>query len=92
MAHDIYLNNTKIKVSQFNVELKEGKRLVSIVFPVTSEKYHDITTLLYQETFQLIVPQKEINTHVKIMKYYTSITNLYEENQVGEFTLQLIED
>ena len=64
---------------------------ISLHFNVTSEDYHDVTTLLYKETFDVKVPEKDFMFKGTIQEYSTSITNLYEKDQVGEFTLSLVE-
>lgn len=64
---------------------------VWVEFKVTSEEYHDITTLLYKEKFQIKVPEKDIHFHGKIQQYSTSVTNLYEKGNVADFKLCLRE-
>ena len=41
--------------------------------------------------FRIRVPQKELDFPAAITNYSTSITNLYEENQVADYSLELTE-
>ncbi|MFP7171164.1 DUF3219 family protein [Terribacillus sp. 7520-G] len=72
---------------------KGGQQLheIRFKFPVTSEAYHDVAVLLYKDDFQVEVPEDEIAFEATIKQYSTSITNLYEEGQVGEYSLVLEE-
>lgn len=88
---DILLKGRKIKAYTYEVHKENGKHKIAVKFHVKSEEYHEVTTLLYEGSFQVEVPQQNLNFHGKIQEYSTSITNLYEENQVGDFSLVLIE-
>ncbi|MFP7495240.1 DUF3219 family protein [Terribacillus saccharophilus] len=72
---------------------KDGKQLheIQFKFPVTSETYHDVAVLLYKDDFHVEVPDEDIVFDATIKQYSTSITNLYEKNQVGEYSLVLEE-
>ncbi|MEC0283968.1 DUF3219 family protein [Terribacillus saccharophilus] len=72
---------------------KNGKELneISFKFPVTSEDYHDVAVLLYKDDFRVEVPEENIAFEAAIKQYSTSITNLYEKDQVGEYSLVLEE-
>lgn len=72
---------------------KSGKQLheIKFKFPVTSEVYHDVAVLLYKDDFQVEVPEDNLVFYASIKQYSTSITNLYEEGQVGEYSLVLEE-
>lgn len=88
---DIFLDGRKIKAHTYEQHEENGKRNIDVKFYVNSEEYHEVTTLLYRGSFQVEVPQHNLNFHGKIQEYSTSITNLYEENQLGDFSLVLIE-
>ena len=88
---EIILDNTLIKVSQYTEEKVNGLHQISIVFDVTSEEYHDIATLLYKGTFEVTIPDSLLFFKGTITNYSTSITNLYEKGQVGEYKLSLLE-
>lgn len=72
---------------------RNGRDLIKIGFDfkVSSSEYHDVTTLLYKNNFNVKVPDLELSFQATISNYSTSITNLYEENNVGDFYLELIE-
>ena len=97
MIDEILLNNVPIAITDFHEEKFPDKatgkelRKIGFDFKVTSEEYHEITTLLYEMNFQVNIPAKNIEFPATIHTYSTSITNLYEENQVGDFKLTLIE-
>ncbi|NYE04053.1 hypothetical protein F4694_000797 [Bacillus niacini] len=60
MLNEIVLNETTIKVHKYEEE-KEGRlHKISVEFPVRSEDYHDITTLLYKGTFDVKVPERDL--------------------------------
>lgn len=71
----------------------EGKERIKagFDFKVKSEDYHDVTTLLYLNDFIIRIPEMELEFPATISNYSTSITNLYKENEVGDFRLELIE-
>ena len=97
MAEEVLLNDVSISITDFHEEevndKATGKKLrkIGFNFKVTSEDYHEITTLLYQMNFQVKIPEKDLEFPATIHNYSTSITNLYKENQVGDFKLELIE-
>ncbi|WP_210469297.1 DUF3219 family protein [Sporosarcina sp. 6E9] len=97
MVQQVFLNDVSFSITDFHEEWVNDKvtgkkfRKISFNFKVTSEEYHDITTLLYQMNFHVKVPEKELEFPATIHSYSTSITNLYKENQVGDFKLDLIE-
>ncbi|MEH7223427.1 DUF3219 family protein [Bacillus sp. JJ1566] len=91
MVTEIYLNDYKLDVSNYHDETENDRLLIKIDFKVSSEDYHDVTTLLYKGNFDLKVPERNIACTATIHEYSTSITNLYEKNQVGDFTLTLRE-
>ena len=91
MVTEIYLNDYKLEVSNYQEENSKDILLVKIDFKVSHENYHDVTTLLYKGNFDLRVPDRNIACKVSIQEYSTSITNLYEKDQVGVFTLTLRE-
>ncbi|WP_227936478.1 DUF3219 family protein [Alkalihalobacillus deserti] len=68
-----------------------GENKMVIDFQVSSEDYYRITTLLYEMTFDVKVAERNLDSRATISNYSTSFTNLYEENQVGVFHLELIE-
>ncbi|MCQ6274929.1 DUF3219 family protein [Bacillus sp. V3B] len=91
MVKEIVLNDTVIKVKRYKEEKIRGLHNISIHFDVTSDEYHDVTTMLYKGTFDVKVPERDLMFKGKIQEYSTSITNLYEKGRVGDFTLSLLE-
>ncbi|MCM3109392.1 DUF3219 family protein [Lederbergia lenta] len=91
MLSELILNDTTIKVSKCIEEKVNNLYKVSVEFDVTSEQYHDITTLLYEGIFDVKIPDNDVAFKGKIYHYSTSITNLYEKDQIAIFTLSLIE-
>jgi len=98
MVTEVILNDVRIKVSGYGEEViidsKTGSELYKINFDFkvrSGKEYHDITTLLYKTTFDVKVPERELEFRGTIYNYSTSITNLYKENAVGDFKLELLE-
>ncbi len=91
MVKEIILNNTLINVHSFEQRKVNNSLEISADFEVTSEAYHDIATLLYEGTFDVKVPESGLSFRGTIKQYSTSITNLYEEGQVGNYSLTLVE-
>ncbi|MGG0737705.1 DUF3219 family protein [Niallia taxi] len=91
MVNKIKLNDTVIHVKSYKEELIDGLHSITVVFDVGNEDYHAITTLLYKNDFQVTVPEIELSFAAAIQQYSTSVTNLYEKGNVGEFTLTLLE-
>jgi hypothetical protein len=87
----ILLNGKSIETHKYLEEKENGKHKVSMSFYVSSEEYHEVTTLLYKGSFNVEIPKNELRFHGSIQKYSTSVTNLYEKGQVGEFELVLLE-
>lgn len=97
MTIQIILNGKSFSGSDFIEETmidqknKIERKKISFTFPVTSEEYHDVTTLLYENDFNVTVPDKNLQFEATIYRYATPLTNLYEDNQVSEYELELIE-
>ncbi|AZV41875.1 DUF3219 family protein [Peribacillus asahii] len=91
MAKTIILNNYSISVKEYGEKKTKDGDLISVTFDVTSEDYHDVTTLLYKRAFDVKIPERNREFKGTIQQYSTSITNLYEKGNVGEFKLCLLE-
>lgn len=91
MVSKIVLNNRVIPIYKYDEYFNEGRRNIVVDFNVTSEDYHDIATLLYEGTFNVQVPEKNLEFKGSIQNYYTSITNLYKEGEVADYHLRLQE-
>jgi len=78
LVRELYLNEMKLELQSYEEEKKKGLIKISVKFPVTSEEYHEVATMLYEGTFD-----------VRMTNYFTSITNLYEKDKVGIYSLTL---
>ncbi|MFC5731732.1 DUF3219 family protein [Cytobacillus gottheilii] len=91
MNNEILLNGTSIKVKSLNHNLAGSLHKITVVFNVNSEEYHDIAVLLYEKSFQVSVPSLQLAFTGEIVHYFTSLTNLYEKGNVGEYTVTFSE-
>ncbi|WP_047154840.1 DUF3219 family protein [Aneurinibacillus tyrosinisolvens] len=98
MATEVILNGVNIKTTGYQQEVihdeKTGNELHKIGFDFkvrSGEEYHTITTLLYEMIFDIKVPEHKLEFRGTIHNYSTSFTNLYKEDTVGDFKLELIE-
>ncbi|TWT02392.1 DUF3219 family protein [Planomicrobium sp. CPCC 101079] len=93
----VWIDDTKIDALNFRAETipdavsGKKKQKITFDFKVTSAEYHDIAVLLYKMEFRIRVPEKEMDFFAAISNYSTSITNLYKENQVADYKLELTE-
>ena len=93
----VWIDDTEIDAFNFQEELiadnvsGKTKQKIAFDFKVTSAEYHDIAVLLYKMEFRIRVPEKELDFFAAISNYSTSITNLYKENQVADYKLELTE-
>ena len=92
MPNTMILNDRVIPLTRYEEEKINGLHKISVIFNVTSEEYHDITTLLYLGTFEVEIPESNLRFRGTIHNYSTSITNLYLEDQVGEYKLTVLEE
>ncbi len=91
MVKEMILNDQRIELTGFEEKEENGRLVISVKFNVTSAEYHDVTTLLYEETFDVSVPEKDMKFKGVITNYLTSLDNLYEDNQMGEYQVTLTE-
>jgi hypothetical protein len=95
MNRKVVVNDMELDTFDYahEVSSKDGDVLQEIRFKfhVTSEAYHDVAVLLYKNDFHVEVPEDGIRFNAIIKQYSTSITNLYEADQVGEYVLVLQE-
>ncbi|EHL78050.1 DUF3219 family protein [Bacillus smithii] len=95
MVTKVVLNGVAIQAEEFEEEVirQNGVPLhkIRFAFKVRSNEYHDIATLLYEKTFDVSVPEKDLNFRGTIQNYSTSVTNLYKENEVADYRLELVE-
>lgn len=91
MKKKIILNDTSILVKSLDHEIADDLNKITAVFDVNSEEYHDIAVLLYEKNFKIAVPSMQLSFLGEIVHYYTSLTNLYEAGNVGEYTVTFLE-
>jgi len=91
LVKEIVLNDTVIQLENYKEETVNNLRKVVLDFKVTSEDYHDIAVLLYEGMFNVKVPERNLAFRGTIQQYSTSITNLYEKGEVGDYHVCLLE-
>jgi len=91
LVKEIVLNDTVIQLENYKEETVNDLRKVVLDFKVTSEDYHDIAVLLYEGTFDVKVPDRNLSFRGTIQQYSTSITNLYDKGEVGDYHVCLLE-
>ncbi|WP_080848345.1 DUF3219 family protein [Cytobacillus gottheilii] len=91
MNKEIFLNGTSINVKGLKHDVAGSLHKITVVFDVNSEEYHDIAVLLYEKNFEVSVPSLQLAFSGEIVHYYTSLTNLYEKGNVGEYTVTFLE-
>lgn len=97
MTTEIWINDTVIHAYQFTEETVAAGTADTLLkkiifdFKVTSKDYHDIAVLLYEMEFQIRIPEKQWDFRAAISNYSTSITNLYNDNEVADYHLELVE-
>ncbi|MCY8894807.1 YkvR family protein [Bacillus spizizenii] len=84
------LNDVTLEMAAYQEE-SEPKRKIAFTLNVTSETYHDIAVLLYEKTFTVEVPERNLAFGGEITNYSTSLTNLYEAGSVSEFYIEITE-
>lgn len=89
----IILNEYPIDTQDLQIkrDSKTGMKKIQTTFQVTHEDYHAVTTLLYENDFNVAVPSQNTEFHATIQNYSTSMDDLYKEGAVGTFYLELIE-
>ena len=75
MVDRIILDGRTIVISHFEMDNTGGLRRIAAHFPVTSEDYHDVTTLLYKGEFDVQVPAQNAAFRGKIVEY--SLLRIY---------------
>ncbi|GEN87882.1 MULTISPECIES: DUF3219 family protein [Oceanobacillus] len=88
---EIKINGQIFEGKQVELDEIAGKKQIAFSFDVTSETYHDVTTLLYKNDFQVNIPEKSLSFPAVIQEYSTSTTNLYEKGNTSEFYLKVRE-
>ncbi|MCY7781539.1 MULTISPECIES: DUF3219 family protein [unclassified Bacillus (in: firmicutes)] len=84
------LNGVTLEMAAYQEE-NEPKRKILFTLNVTSETYHDIAVLLYEKTFNVEVPERNLVFNGEITNYSTSLVNLYEPGSASEFYIEITE-
>ncbi|MFP7232144.1 DUF3219 family protein [Bacillus subtilis] len=84
------LNGVTLEMAAYQEE-NEPKRKILFTLNVTSETYHDIAVLLYEKTFNIEVPERNLVFNGEITNYSTSLVNLYEPGSASEFYIEITE-
>ncbi|MEI3598466.1 MULTISPECIES: DUF3219 family protein [unclassified Oceanobacillus] len=92
---EVVLNELKLDAQNVKEEIREDKgkvrKFIAFDFKVHSDDYHDVTTELYKNDFLVRVPERNLEFQAVIHNYSTSVTDLYVQDAVGDFKLELIE-
>lgn len=97
METNVWIDDKQIKATDFKNEqvrisdAEHGATKISFSFKVNSEEYHDVAVLLYKNDFQVRVPDLDLEFPATIHNYATDRTDLYQEGQVADYYLELIE-
>jgi hypothetical protein len=98
MANKVFLNDFELTVSNYKEEKVKSKQsdklltAVSFEFKVRGgEEYHVVTKFLYENVFDVRIPDEQLNFRGKIHQYSTSYTDFSDENSTSDFLLSLLE-
>ncbi|MGD6815963.1 DUF3219 family protein [Metabacillus sp. 113a] len=89
---EILINERRFEGTGFVHDRAGGLHQITFNFKVRSgQEYHEVTTLLYKNDFHIQVPEEGLSFQAVIQQYSTSAVNLYEENAIADYHIQLIE-
>lgn len=91
MVKELFLNDRLFQLEHYQEDTVNGLHKISIDFKVTSDEYHDVAVLLYEGTFDVKVPERDLAFRGTIHHYSTSVIDLYKEGQVADYKLILME-
>ncbi|WP_400244448.1 DUF3219 family protein [Niallia sp. JL1B1071] len=98
MVNKVFLNDFALTVSNYQekkVKSNKSEKLLTVVsfeFKVRGgEEYHVVTKFLYENIFDVSIPEEQLNFRGKINQYSTSYTNFSDENSISDFFLELME-
>ncbi|MGO5012552.1 DUF3219 family protein [Niallia sp. Sow4_A1] len=98
MVNKVFLNDFALSVSNYKeekVKSTDSEKLLtrlSFEFKVRGgEEYHVVTKFLYENVFDVNIPNEQVKFRGKINKYSTSYTNFSDENSISDFFLELVE-
>lgn len=94
----VYLDTLQLNASQFQHEQvshsiqDKSRHLLSFDFVITgNQEYHDVTSHLYGQTFDVKVPSHDLHFKGSIHNYSTSVPKLTTEEDTVNVHLELIE-
>lgn len=97
MINEVILGGLILNVTDFiegTVKNKTGENLKTISFNFKvkgGNEYHDVTSHLYNTTFDVKVPERDLAFKGTISNYFTSRNDFTDENSVADFSLELTE-
>lgn len=98
LSTSIYLDHLQLDAFNFKQEqishsLQQSSRnFISFDFVITgNQEYHDVTSHLYQQTFDVQVPSQHLQFKGTIHNYATSVPKLETETDTVDVHLELIE-
>jgi hypothetical protein len=98
MVKKVFLNDFALTVSNFKeakVKSKKSEKLLTVVsfeFKVRGgEEYHVVTKFLYENVFDVSIPDTSLKFRGEINQYSTSYTNFSDEDSTSGFFLELME-
>ncbi|GGH75749.1 hypothetical protein JOD43_000462 [Pullulanibacillus pueri] len=93
MVKEVLLDNKAFSVTDFKQELERGRKSISFTLKVQGgQHYHDVTSFLYKNAFEVRVPEMDLAFSGKIYEYSTSLADYSDENSFSNFKLRLIEE
>lgn len=98
MVNKVFLNDFSLTVMNYKeekVKSKKSEKLLTVVsfeFKVRGgEEYHVVTKFLYENVFDVHIPDEELEFRGKIHQYSTSYIDFSDENSISDFFLELVE-
>lgn len=94
MITEVILDDYVLRVSNFEECFLKEKDLKTILFDFKvkgGNEYHDVTVLLYKTTFDVKVPDRDLDFKGTIFNYSTSRSDFEDENTEADFHLEIHE-
>ena len=96
MTKEVILNDFVLMITDFKegTVKKTGDNLKTISFNFKvrgGNEYHDVTSHLYNTTFDVKVPERDLTFRGTISNYFTSRNDFTDENSFADFSLELTE-
>ena len=92
ILNDFVLNVTDFKDGTVKTKTEEYLKTISFNFKVRGgNEYHEVTSHLYNTTFDVKIPERDLTFRGTISNYFTSRNDFTDENSVADFSLELTE-